>query len=120
MPAYAIDERRERGATKPYYPCLPDRQLTEEGAMRARTTVGSVLGVVGLVVAMGMGCGGDNKSPGPGGSTITGNISTASTASLERSRNSLLAWVGENLIGLARTAYAQVVDTSLDGITVIA
>src|SRR5258706_977228 len=105
MPAYAIDERRERGATKPYYPCLPDRQLTEEGAMRARGTVGSVLGVVGLVIAMGMGCGGDNKSPGPGGSTINRKILTASTASLERARNSFRCWVRGELIRLVRSAY---------------
>ena len=88
--------------------------------MRARKAVGPVLGVVGLIIAMGMGCGGDNSSPGPGGATLTGNILTASTASLEKSRSTWLAWVGENLIGLARTAYAQVTDSSVDGITVIA
>ena len=87
--------------------------------MRVRSTVGSVLGVVVLTIAMGMGCGGDNKSPGPGGSTITGNVATASTASLEKSRRTWLAWVGENLVGLARTAYAQVIDTSVDGVTVV-
>ena len=48
--------------------------------MRARRAAGSVLGVTGLIIAMGMGCGGDNHSPGPGGATISGNILTASTA----------------------------------------
>jgi len=88
--------------------------------MRARRAVRSVLGVTGLIIAMGMGCGGDNSSPGPGGATITGNILTASTASLQKSRRTWLAWAGENLVGLARTAYAQAADSSVDGITVIA
>ena len=90
--------------------------------MRLRRSVGSVFSVVVLTGVMAMSCGGDgdDDSPGPGGATISGNIATASTASLERSRSSLFAWIGENIIGLARNAYAQVVDTSVGGITVIA
>jgi hypothetical protein len=89
---------------------------------RSRTRTRSAFGVILLSTAMGFGCGGDGNgdSPGPGGSTITGNVSTASTASAQRARSTWLAWLGENVVGLARTVYAQTTDTSLGGITVIA
>jgi hypothetical protein len=71
-----------------------------------------------LAAVMTFGCG--HGSPGPGGSTITGNISSADTAQLVREQSSWLAWLSDTLLGFARSAYAQTRDSSLGGITVIA
>lgn len=63
-------------------------------------------------------CGG--SSPGAGGSTIQGQVASANTATLERTRQTWLAWLGEEFLGFARPAYAQARNTSLGGITAIA
>jgi hypothetical protein len=72
-----------------------------------------------LAALVGLGCGSDHDSPGPGGSTISGNVSNASTAAVTSARSKLFAWLGESVIGLARNAYAQSLDVSRGGITVV-
>jgi len=89
--------------------------------MRRSRGVGFAWALPVLAVALALGCGTDRHgSPGPGGSTFTGTVSNASTASAASRRSTWLAWLGEELLGFARTALAQVSDTSLGGITVIA
>jgi hypothetical protein len=69
----------------------------------------------GVIVTCGCGGGGS----GVGSNTvIDGNVATASTAAAERGRRHWLARLGEEILILARTAYAQVADTSLAGIDV--
>lgn len=79
-----------------------------------RRPAGAILVVL---ASLAFGCGHD--SPGPGGATVRGNVSNAATAAVARHRSTYLAWLGETLLGFARTAYAQAPDTSLGGITVI-
>ncbi|MGH7823106.1 MAG: hypothetical protein ACREQ9_25380 [Candidatus Binatia bacterium] len=75
--------------------------------------------VLSVVAGMSMlGCGDD--PPGPGGSTIAGNVSNAETAEAASARGSWLAWLATEVVGLVRVAHAQGSDTSLDGILVIA
>lgn len=85
------------------------------GSRRSRSAYAMAL----LAVAVMIGCGGKNDSPGPGGSTILGNVGAADTADVGRRRSVWLAWLGEHVLGVARAAYAQTRDSSLGGITVI-
>lgn len=68
--------------------------------------------------SLGCGGGGDDDDGLGGNSTaaIGGNVSTAPTASLQRSEKSLLARIAEDVIGFAKEAYAQAL--GLDGIEV--
>lgn len=83
---------------------------------RKRTVRG---GGAALVVALTLGCGGGGGGGGGAGgaATVAGNVSNATTSALERSQRGWLAWLGEEIVGLARRAYAAV-NTSLGGITV--
>ena len=64
------------------------------------------------------GCGGGGGSGGDT-ATVGGNVSSASTALRESAHRSWLAWVGEEVVGLARRAYAAAaVDRSPGQITV--
>jgi hypothetical protein len=70
---------------------------------------------------LGLGCGGGGGGGGGGGSgrgtaVITGNLSSVSTAALSAEKRSWLAWAGEELLGLARRAYAA--NTGRGGVTV--
>jgi len=77
--------------------------------------------VSAYALAVTFGCGSDRHgSPGPGGSTFTGSVTNASTTAVARERSTWLAWLGENLLLMARSAYAQTTNTTLGGITVIA
>jgi len=87
--------------------------------MRARVSRAAAV-IVLAVAAVTFGCGQDRRGgPGPGGATISGNVSDATTASVAAERRSWLAWLGESVLGFARSAYAQAQDGSLGGITVI-
>ena len=70
-----------------------------------------------LVTLTALGCGGGGGGGGGGDARITGNVSDAATSVREQGRSTWLAWLGEELIGLARRAYAAVDDT-VGGITV--
>jgi len=86
--------------------------------MRTRRPVAFAAALV--LAASAFACGKDRHgSPGPGGSTVTGNVANAATASVMPSRSTWLAWLGEQIFGFARPAYAQARDTTLGGITVI-
>jgi hypothetical protein len=88
--------------------------------MRRSRRGGFVSGFAVLALALTIGCGSDRHgSPGPGGATFTGTVSSANTASVARLRSTWLAWLGEHVLGFARPAYAQARDISLGGITVI-
>jgi len=87
--------------------------------MRSSRAACSALALPLLGAALVLGCGKDrNSSPGPGGSTIMGSVSNATTASLSKPSR-WFAWLREDVLGLARPALAAT-DTTLGGITVIA
>ena len=78
---------------------------------------GAILVTGVLLGALGIGCGGGGGGGGGGGATISGNLTSASTAARE-SRATWLALLGEEILGFARRAYAAV-DNSLGGVTVM-
>jgi hypothetical protein len=76
-----------------------------------------------LAAAAAFGCGGGGGGGGGGSSggtaTISGGVTNASTSEKETAKTTWLARLGEEMLGLAKRAYAAAtVDTSLDGITV--
>ena len=64
---------------------------------------------IALTVALAVGCGGGGGGGGGGGqsSTIQGNMSSAPSASLQPELRRWLAWASEEILGLARRAFAQ-------------
>lgn len=76
------------------------------------------LGLTGVALALvaTLGCGGGGGGGG-GNARITGNVSDATTSARETGRSTWLARIGEELLGLARRAFAAVDDT-VGGITV--
>ena len=82
----------------------------QRGRRRAILVTGVLLG------ALGIGCGGGGGGGGGGGATVSGNLTSASTAARE-SKATWLARLGEEILGFARRAYAAV-DNTLGGVTV--
>jgi hypothetical protein len=70
-----------------------------------------------LAAATTFGCSGDGGGGGGGTARITGNLSSASTAAAPSAKRAWIARLGEELLGLARRAYAAV-DSSLGGVAV--
>lgn len=84
---------------------------------RDRQTWQRGLAAAALVVATTAGCGGGGGGGGGGNATVSGNVTNASTSERQSEKRTWLAFLGEEVIGLARRAYAAV-DSSLGGITV--
>jgi hypothetical protein len=80
--------------------------------------LGCAVALSAAAIVSGCSDSGEDDSPGPGGSTVSGNVSAATTASVAAERR-WLAWLGEQFLGFARPAHAQVTDTTVGGITVI-
>jgi hypothetical protein len=70
-----------------------------------------------LAAATTLGCGGGGGGGGGGTARITGNVADATTSARETAHTTWLARLGEELLGLARRAYAAVDDT-IGGIAV--
>ena len=85
--------------------------------MQTTTKLAANLACAAVVVAAFLGCGGGGGGGG-GSATVSGNVSSASTAAGKTSKATWLARVGEELLGLARQTYAAMSDTSLIGILV--
>jgi len=85
--------------------------MEKHGRRRGATLVSGA-----LLVALSAGCGGGGGGGGGGGATVSGNLTSASTAA-KVSRSTWLARLGEEIVGLARRAYAAV-DDALDGVVV--
>jgi hypothetical protein len=78
---------------------------------------GSMFVTSALIAAVTFGCGGGGGGGGGAGTaTVSGNLTSASTAANE-SKSTWLARLGEEILGLARRAYAAV-DNTLGGVTV--
>ncbi len=71
-----------------------------------------------FAVALLVGCGGGGGGGGGSNTVVDGNVSTATTAASDRGERRWLAWIGEEIVGLAKRVYAQATDTSLEGIEV--
>src|SRR5882724_3046378 len=90
-----------------------------EGSMKTENRPTSRVWILAgaLVVATALGCGGGGGGGGGSTARITGNVTDATTSARESAHTTWLARLGEELLGLARRAYAAVDDT-LGGITV--
>src|SRR5947208_1763746 len=90
--------------------------MNQHGRERA-----ALYGGIALTVALAAGCGGGGGGGGGGGqsSTIQGNMSSAPSASLQFERRRWLAWASEEILGLARRAFAQS-SSDLSGVQVSA
>lgn len=87
--------------------------------MAKRQSTWHTAGIIALGGLISAGCGGGGDGGGGAGTaTVSGNLASASTAAVRAEKRSWLAWAGEEVLGLARRAYAQVTDSSLDGVTV--
>ena len=71
-----------------------------------------------VAVAAAVGCGGGGGGGGAGSATVSGNVSNASTSSVQSEKRSWLAWASEEVLGLARRVYAAAANTTPGGITV--
>ncbi len=71
-----------------------------------------------LAVALLVGCGGGGGGGGGSNVVVDGTVATASTVASDRNERRWLAWIGEEIVGLAKRVYAQATNTSLDGIEV--
>ncbi|MGH7821873.1 MAG: hypothetical protein ACREQ9_19085 [Candidatus Binatia bacterium] len=76
-----------------------------------------LLAALGLAALLSARCGGDGGG-GSGSSTIDGNVSQAPSAAVDPTPRSWLAWIGEEVVGLAKRAIAQ--GRGLEGIRVTA
>jgi hypothetical protein len=71
-----------------------------------------------VLLAAAVGCGGGGGGGGGGGDArVSGNVATASTAERQSATKTWLARIGEEVLGLARRAYAAA-DSTLGGITI--
>ena len=68
-----------------------------------------LVGIVASVslLALALGCGGGGSGGGGSSSTIRGNVASAPSASIQSPRTTWLAWAEEELLGLARRAFAR-------------